>query len=276
MSRRVTLGTPRLHLRVTDSTNTRARELALAGAPHGTLVTAREQSAGRGRQGRTWTAPAGRALLCSVVVRDPPALLSLLAGVAVAEAVGPEAMLKWPNDVLLGGRKVAGILVEGRPQEGWGVVGVGINVAVRPGELPPELADRAGTLGLEADAIEPVLDRLLTALARWLAAPMRCWRPCEPVTRCLVRRSPGPAARRAAPASTSTGDCWLRPPPAARRSTPARSTWAVSAREAGWARAHPHAMVRRGPEAPAYSVPPRAIPSGSADRRTRRRSASHR
>jgi BirA family transcriptional regulator, biotin operon repressor / biotin---[acetyl-CoA-carboxylase] ligase len=165
------LGTPRLHLRVTDSTNTRARELAANGAPHGTLVTAGEQSAGRGRQGRTWSAPAGRALLCSVVVRDPPRLLSLLAGVATAEAVGPEAKLKWPNDVHLDGRKVAGILVEGRPQEGWGVVGVGVNVAVRPVDLPPELAGQAGTLGLEPEAIETVLDSLLAGLDRWLSAP---------------------------------------------------------------------------------------------------------
>jgi BirA family biotin operon repressor/biotin-[acetyl-CoA-carboxylase] ligase len=165
------LGTPRLHLRVTDSTNTRARELAVAGAPHGTLVTAAEQSAGRGRQGRTWTAPAGRALLCSVVVRRPPPLLSLLAGVATAEAVGTQARLKWPNDVHVNGRKVAGILVEGRPQEGWAIVGVGINVAVRPEEFPPELADSAGTLGLGPEAIEPLLARLLSALARWLAAP---------------------------------------------------------------------------------------------------------
>jgi BirA family biotin operon repressor/biotin-[acetyl-CoA-carboxylase] ligase len=165
------LGTPRLHLRVTDSTNTRARELAAAGAPHGTLVTAAEQSAGRGRQGRTWTAPAGRALLCSVVIGDPPALLSLLGGVATAEAVGPQARLKWPNDVHVNGRKVAGILVEGRPQEGWAVVGVGINVAVHLDEFPPELADSAGTLGLGPEAIEPLLVRLLSALERWLAAP---------------------------------------------------------------------------------------------------------
>jgi BirA family transcriptional regulator, biotin operon repressor / biotin---[acetyl-CoA-carboxylase] ligase len=165
------LGTPRLHLRVTDSTNTRARELAAAGAPHGTLVTATEQSAGRGRQGRTWTAPAGRALLCSVVIGDPPPLLSLLGGVATAEAVGPEARLKWPNDVHVNGRKVAGILVEGRPQEGWAIVGVGINVAVRLDELPPELAGSAGTLGLGPEAIEPLLARLLSALERWLAAP---------------------------------------------------------------------------------------------------------
>jgi BirA family biotin operon repressor/biotin-[acetyl-CoA-carboxylase] ligase len=165
------LGTPRLHLRHIDSTNTRARELAAAGAPHGTLVTAGAQSAGRGRQGRTWTAPAGRALLCSVVIGDPPALLSLRAGVATAEAVGAEAQLKWPNDVHVDGRKVAGILVEGRPQEGWAVVGVGINVAVRPEEFPPELTERAGTLGLGPEAIEPLLARLLTALEWWLAAP---------------------------------------------------------------------------------------------------------
>src|SRR5205823_4113792 len=112
-------------------TNAWARELAAAGAPHGMLVTAAEQSAGRGRQGRTWTAPDGRALLCSVVVREPPALLPLAAGVAVAEVVGAEAQLKWPNDVLTDGRKVAGILVEGRPQEGWVVVGIGLNVALR-------------------------------------------------------------------------------------------------------------------------------------------------
>ena len=64
------LGTPRVHLRRTDSTNERARQLAARGAPHGTLVTATEQTAGRGRQGRSWSAPAGRALLCSLLLRD--------------------------------------------------------------------------------------------------------------------------------------------------------------------------------------------------------------
>ena len=171
MSASAPFGTPRLHLRLTDSTNTRARELAAAGAPHGTLVTAAEQSAGRGRQGRTWTAPPGRTLLCSVVVRDPPPLVSLLAGVATAEAIGPAARLKWPNDVYLDARKVAGILVEGRPQEGWGVVGIGVNVAVAPQDFPADLADRAGTLGLGPDAIEPLLVRLLAELERWLVAP---------------------------------------------------------------------------------------------------------
>jgi BirA family transcriptional regulator, biotin operon repressor / biotin---[acetyl-CoA-carboxylase] ligase len=167
----VSLGTPRLHLRRTDSTNTRARELAAGGAPHGTLVTAAEQTAGRGRQGRTWSAPAGRGLLCSLVIRDPPPLLSLAAGVTVAEVVGDGAGLKWPNDVIVDGRKVSGILVESRPQERWAVVGVGINVALEPDDFPPELREVAGTLGLGSEAVEPLLERLLGALDRWLGAP---------------------------------------------------------------------------------------------------------
>jgi BirA family biotin operon repressor/biotin-[acetyl-CoA-carboxylase] ligase len=165
------LGRPRLHLRVIGSTNQRARELAAAGAPHGALVTASEQTAGRGRQGRTWTAPGGRALLCSLIVREPPRLLSLAAGVAVAEVAGPEARLKWPNDVLVAGRKVAGILAEGRPAERWAVLGIGVNVALREQDFPPELRDRAGTLGRSPEQIEATLDELLAALERWLAAP---------------------------------------------------------------------------------------------------------
>ena len=164
------LGTPRLHLRRTDSTNTRARELALRGAPNGTLVTAREQTAGRGRQGRHWTAPPGKALLCSLVIRDPPPLLTLAAGVGVAELVGSPAAVKWPNDVLLAGRKVAGILVEGRPQERWAVLGIGLNVALGEQDFPPELRARAGTLGWGPESIEPTLERLLRSLEHWIAA----------------------------------------------------------------------------------------------------------
>jgi BirA family biotin operon repressor/biotin-[acetyl-CoA-carboxylase] ligase len=164
------LGSPRLHLSLADSTNTRARELAAQGAPHGTVVTAAEQTSGRGRQGRVWTAPAGRALLASIVIRDPPRLLPLAAGVAVAEVAGADARIKWPNDVLIGGRKLAGILVEGRPQERWAVVGIGLNVAVREEDFPPELRGLAATLGLEPEAIEPALTRLLAALERWIPA----------------------------------------------------------------------------------------------------------
>ena len=95
-------------------------------------------------------APPGRALLCSIVIRDPPRLLPLVAGVAVAEAVRPGPTSRrgsWPNDVLVDGRKVAGILVEGRPQAGWAVPGIGLNVALRVSDFPPELRERAGTLG---------------------------------------------------------------------------------------------------------------------------------
>jgi len=166
----VRLGLPRLHLRVTDSTNSRARELAAGGAPPGTLVTAAVQTAGRGRQGRAWSAPPGRALLCSMIVAGTPPLLSLAAGVAVAQLAGPAAQLKWPNDVLHDGRKVAGILVEGRPQEDWAVLGIGINVALRASDFPPELRATAGTLGLEPAAIEPTLAALLRGLERWLDA----------------------------------------------------------------------------------------------------------
>jgi BirA family transcriptional regulator, biotin operon repressor / biotin---[acetyl-CoA-carboxylase] ligase len=165
------LGHPRLHLRRTDSTNERARHLSHSGAPHGALVTAGEQTAGRGRQGRTWTAPPGRALLLSLVLRvEAPALIPLQAGVAVAETVGDAARIKWPNDVLVEGRKVAGILAEGRPQEGWAVLGIGVNVALRPGDFPPELRETAGTLNRAPEDLDRTLHRLLAALERWLEA----------------------------------------------------------------------------------------------------------
>lgn len=165
------LGTPRVHHRTTDSTSDRARALALTGAPHGTLVTAGEQRAGRGRQGRSWSAPPGRALLMSLVLREWPPLLPIVGAVAVADVAGPQAAIKWPNDVLLDGRKLAGVLAEGRHQEGWAVLGIGLNVAVRATDLPAELRDRAASLGLPPAAVEPTLDRLLRALARRLAQP---------------------------------------------------------------------------------------------------------
>ena len=167
----MTLGRPRLHLRATTSTNDRARGLAAAGAPHGTLVTTGEQTAGRGRQGRTWSAPAGQALLCSLVLRSLDPLLPLRAGLAVADLAGPEARVKWPNDVLLAGRKLAGVLVEARPQEGWAVLGIGLNASVDLAALPAEVRDRAATLGRPPAALEATLDELLSALERRLAEP---------------------------------------------------------------------------------------------------------
>jgi BirA family transcriptional regulator, biotin operon repressor / biotin---[acetyl-CoA-carboxylase] ligase len=161
------LGRPRLHLRETTSTNDRARELAARGAPHGTIVTAGVQTAGRRRQGRTWTAPPGSALLVSVVLRAAPSLLPLRAGLAVADVAGPAARVKWPNDVLVDGRNVAGILAEARPAEHWTVLGIGVNAALEVDDLPPELRATAASLGR---APEPVLGELLTTLERWIEA----------------------------------------------------------------------------------------------------------
>jgi BirA family transcriptional regulator, biotin operon repressor / biotin---[acetyl-CoA-carboxylase] ligase len=165
------LGRPRLHLRSIGSTNARARELAEAGAPHGTAVTAGEQTAGRGRQGRGWSTPPGSALALSLVIRDPDPLLSLRAGLAVADLAGAGALVKWPNDVLVGGRKVAGVLVEGRPQEGWAVLGIGVNAALDLAVLPAELRETAGTLGLRPSELPRALNDLLAALETRLAEP---------------------------------------------------------------------------------------------------------
>jgi BirA family biotin operon repressor/biotin-[acetyl-CoA-carboxylase] ligase len=169
------IGAPRVHHRTVDSTNERARELAAAGAPHGTTVTADEQQAGRGRQGRAWSAAPGSSLLMSVVVRgldERHALLPLAAAVATCEAAESVAAvkcaIKWPNDVWLGrGRKLAGILIEGRPQEGWAVIGIGLNV----GEVPDDLRDTAASLG--APDVEAVLGAVLEALDRRLGDPPR-------------------------------------------------------------------------------------------------------
>ena len=169
------IGTPRVHHRVADSTNERAKALARAGAPHGTLVTASEQTAGRGRQGRTWLARPGSAVLMSVVLRDPPESLPLAAAVAVVEAVPADCQIKWPNDVLLDGRKLAGILVEGRPQEGWAVLGIGLNVSTPAADFPAELRDIATSLAAalgEAPATEEVLAALLARLDTRLASPL--------------------------------------------------------------------------------------------------------
>ena len=189
------IGSPRVHHRVTDSTNERAKELAATGAPHGTLVTADEQTAGRGRQGRQWTAAPRSAVLMSVVLREFDERLPLTAAVAVADALTAEATIKWPNDVWIGRRKVAGILVEGRPQEGWAVLGVGLNVSTE--RFPAELAETATSLrlaGIEADT-EAVLAATLRSLDAWLGAPparvLEAWRSLDALKGERVRWADG-------------------------------------------------------------------------------------
>jgi BirA family biotin operon repressor/biotin-[acetyl-CoA-carboxylase] ligase len=176
----MTLGVPRLHHASAGSTSDLARSLAVAGAPHGALVTASAQTAGRGRQGRSWTTPPGSAIAMSLILRGASPLLTLAAAVAVARACRDDARIKWPNDVLLDGRKVAGILAETRPGEDWVVLGIGVNVAVRVEDLPEELRARAGTLGRPLSDVEPFLSSLLAELDRALSlddpAVLRAWR----------------------------------------------------------------------------------------------------
>jgi BirA family biotin operon repressor/biotin-[acetyl-CoA-carboxylase] ligase len=195
-------GQPHRHYDSTDSTNSRARELAAAGAPHGTVVTAAEQTAGRGRQGRTWTASAGKALLYSAVLRpldDRHLLLPLAVPLAVcdaAEELRPdiECGVKWPNDVQIDGRKLAGVLIEARPQDGWAVVGIGLNLIISKNEFPSDLRETAVSLfdPIEEDrgkgrrslpavappTLPPVLLPATEALNRHLAT----WIKAEPET----------------------------------------------------------------------------------------------
>jgi BirA family transcriptional regulator, biotin operon repressor / biotin---[acetyl-CoA-carboxylase] ligase len=199
------IGHPRVHFRVTDSTNERARALAAAGAPHGTLVTADEQSAGRGRQGRTWSAPPKSAVLMSVVLRDlgeSHALLPFAAALAVCEACeceggSPTCQIKWPNDVWINGRKVAGVLIEGRPQEGWMVLGIGLNVFIDTDEFPPELREVATSLLIEYSApqIEAMVEQIVDFLEAWIESPadeiLAAWRSRDALAGRTVRWANG-------------------------------------------------------------------------------------
>lgn len=169
----MTFGSPHRHCRVTDSTNARARELAEAGAPHGTVVTADEQSAGRGRQGRSWTAPPGKALLYSAILRpldERHLLLPLSVPLAVCEAAEElepelECRIKWPNDIWIEERKLAGVLIEAKPQDGWAVIGVGLNLSISRNEFPPELRDTATSLFDAREGSRGKVRRSLPAVA---------------------------------------------------------------------------------------------------------------
>jgi BirA family biotin operon repressor/biotin-[acetyl-CoA-carboxylase] ligase len=182
------LAGPVRYLPETGSTNSDALDWAEEGAPEGAVVVAGYQSAGRGRWGRTWTAPPGRALLFSVVLRPVAgraALLTTLAGCAccagVRDTTGLQAGVRWPNDVIVAGKKVAGILVETRvlgSQMQAAVVGVGMNVSMEYADLGPDLADRATSIGIElerAGAVPPDRTALLVGILRALEARYSRW-----------------------------------------------------------------------------------------------------
>lgn len=157
------IGEPLIELEETASTNDIARGLIQDGATHGTTVSADRQTAAKGRQGRGWSGATG-AIAVSVVVREGiDRLLPLRAGLAVAQLAGPNARVKWPNDVLIGGRKVAGVLVE--TEGDAAIVGIGVNAAIDVSELPDDVQTRAGSLGLPLEVLAATRLELLDLLA---------------------------------------------------------------------------------------------------------------
>ncbi len=172
------IGKPLLHLVETTSTNDEAKSRALDGAPEGLVVVADQQTRGRGRRGRAWSSEPGHGLYFSALLRpgwpaaDAP-WLGVLAGLAAWQAVrdlgATAATVKWPNDVLVGGRKLGGVLVEPRITAGrveFAVLGIGINVAQADADWPEELRGAAVSLhalGVRTEVVT-VRDALCAAL----------------------------------------------------------------------------------------------------------------
>lgn len=157
------MGQPAIHVfPTTDSTNLQAKILAGQGAAEGTVVVADTQSHGRGRRGRTWFSPPGRSIYTSLILRPPMApfqapQITLMTAVAVTRTLnrtaGLDAKIKWPNDILVRGKKVAGILTEISTEMDvvdFVVVGVGVNVNTRLEEIPPEIGDIATSILIES------------------------------------------------------------------------------------------------------------------------------
>ncbi len=166
------LGEPRLDVESCEST----QALVDTKLPEGALVVADHQTAGRGRLGRSWEAPAGKALLFSVLLKPPPERhvpeLSLVAGIAVADALerilGLSVQIKWPNDVMLRRQKVAGCLAEARDDAV--VLGIGVNVEQTTAELPPNAGSIRTLTGRgcdRADLLSTVLDDLGSRYSSW-------------------------------------------------------------------------------------------------------------
>ena len=152
-------GHPVIYHDVTDSTNLQAKLEAENGAPHGALVAADMQTAGRGRRGRSWSSPPGANVYFTLILKpelapDKASMLTPVMALAVAEGIrqccGIETMIKWPNDIVMGGKKVCGILAEMSVERDlirYVVIGAGINVCLQ--EFPPEVANVAACLQAE-------------------------------------------------------------------------------------------------------------------------------
>lgn len=154
------MGRSLVYLPQTDSTNIYARKLAQKGYPDGTLVVAESQTAGKGRRGRNWSSPAGSSIYMSLLLRPdiPPycaSMITLVAGMAVSQAVGEmtglPARIKWPNDVVVNGRKICGILTEmSTEMESIHYIVTGIGINVNQQDFPEEIMATATSLRIEA------------------------------------------------------------------------------------------------------------------------------
>lgn len=160
----------------TDSTNSQAKRLAAEGAAEGTVVVAESQTSGRGRRGRSWFSPAGRSIYASIILRPPlpPAQapqITLMTAVAVArgllEATGLTATIKWPNDILIADKKIAGILTEITTEMDavdYAVVGLGVNVNTTAADLPSEIRSIATSVRIESGSRYSRTDLLCSLL----------------------------------------------------------------------------------------------------------------
>ena len=215
------LGCQRIDLESCASTNDEAARYARAGASHGTIVIAERQEAGRGREGRAWASPSG-GLYFSAIMRPPLPLadvppITLAIGIAVCDATrafGAPAALKWPNDVLIGDKKLAGVLVETQSQGGRldsVIVGIGVNLGSVP-DAPKDVWARAIALAVDREAF---VAELIAQLERWVdryvsRGPTRssrrgssAWPPaCQ-----RARRSTAPRCRASSPGSISMARC---------------------------------------------------------------------
>ncbi|HYP29255.1 MAG TPA: biotin--[acetyl-CoA-carboxylase] ligase [Blastocatellia bacterium] len=195
------LGSEVLHFDSLPSTNDRARDMALAGSAEGTAIVAARQTSGRGRMGRSWSSPAGEGLYLSVILRPQvrPAeaqVITLAAAVAVCETLaedfGARADIKWPNDVLVGGRKICGILVESAIEGDfvqYAILGIGVNL--RQTGFPEEIRSTATSLLIETgksvppdEVLEPLFERLDLRYRQSLEDPGAVVRRWEELSSC--------------------------------------------------------------------------------------------
>lgn len=198
------------------STNAEANQLARSGCPEGMVVVAEEQQGGRGRLGRGWFSPGQRGLWFSVVLRPPVAIgdtpqvtmvLAVAVAMALREHAGVAADIKWPNDILVQGKKICGILVELKAEMDlvhFLVAGIGINVNLAREDFPRELVETATSLQLETGALVPrvpLLRAVLVSLERWyqlwlregFAPVLAAWRGLCVTLNCpvTIHNSPG-------------------------------------------------------------------------------------